>query len=515
MRKLNQNRRWYTALLCIGAVVLLLPLLYPGMSVSDDGNWMVIRLSAFFQSLREGQFPVRFLGRLNNSYGYPVANFLYPGFLYLGSFIHILGFSFQNSVKLIIALSAIGSVICFYAWLRTRFSQISASIGAMSFLLSPYLVFDIYRRGSVGEVFAFFPIALALYSLSKNIPKLFPLALGILLIAHNSLALLFFVFLVFYALFLRRKNFVFPFFLGIGLAAFFWFPALYERKYVLFDFMRISDPSQYFISLNRITSVGFVQVIAFFYLLLLRRYSVDKSARFFLMVFAGSLFLATPASRILWESSSLEKLFQFPFRFLSLTTFAGGWLVAHVIEALPKKRQHVWTAIGMTALLLFALPVLLRVSYEKFEEGYYTTNEATTTVANEYMPRWVKILPTSHINVKMEFFKGRGTFNSRVLTTQRIDADIHALEESVIQINTIYYPGWGVAIDGQPAVIDYQNSLGVMRVSVPQGRHRIIAEFRETFLRFLSDCVTLASIIIYGLYVAGIRKFWIRRARKT
>src|SRR2546421_9202065 len=35
-------------------------------------------------SLRHGQFPVRFLPRLNHGYGYPVADFLYPLFMYIG-----------------------------------------------------------------------------------------------------------------------------------------------------------------------------------------------------------------------------------------------------------------------------------------------------------------------------------------------------------------------------------------------------------------------------------------------
>lgn len=75
------------------------PLMRSGFFITDDGEWMIIRLSAFYQSLADGQFPVRFLGRLNNSYGYPVSNFLYPGFLYLGSLLHILGASFSGCGK--------------------------------------------------------------------------------------------------------------------------------------------------------------------------------------------------------------------------------------------------------------------------------------------------------------------------------------------------------------------------------------------------------------------------------
>ena len=59
----------------LASILLLWPLFYRGFFVTDDGDWMIIRLSAFYQSLAEGQFPVRFLGRLYHNYGYPVANF--------------------------------------------------------------------------------------------------------------------------------------------------------------------------------------------------------------------------------------------------------------------------------------------------------------------------------------------------------------------------------------------------------------------------------------------------------
>src|SRR3990167_1912376 len=92
---------WILGIL-VASMIVLWPLARLGFFVSDDGEWMIIRLSAFYQSLAEGQFPVRFLGRLNHSYGYPVANFLYPGFLYIGSVIHRIGFSFVDSIKLIL-----------------------------------------------------------------------------------------------------------------------------------------------------------------------------------------------------------------------------------------------------------------------------------------------------------------------------------------------------------------------------------------------------------------------------
>src|SRR3990167_5400734 len=98
-------------LLVLFSIPVILPLFRQGFFQSDDGEWMVIRFSAFHQALRDGQFPVRFLGRLNQEYGYPVANFLYPGFMYLAEIPKIIGFGFVDSVKIILIFSLFGSAI--------------------------------------------------------------------------------------------------------------------------------------------------------------------------------------------------------------------------------------------------------------------------------------------------------------------------------------------------------------------------------------------------------------------
>src|SRR5580704_7252828 len=98
-------------LLLVFSIPAILPLAHHGFFQTDDGEWMIIRLSAFYQAFHDGQFPVRFLQRLNFGYGYPVAEFLYPGSFYLGIILHIIRFGFVNSIKIIFGLSLIGSAI--------------------------------------------------------------------------------------------------------------------------------------------------------------------------------------------------------------------------------------------------------------------------------------------------------------------------------------------------------------------------------------------------------------------
>lgn len=509
--KWKESYLWFFLVLGLCALVLW-PLARAGFFVSDDGEWMVIRLSAFFQSFREGQFPVRFLGRLNHEFGYPVANFLYPGFMYVGSLIHALGASFVDTIKIIFVGSIIGAAWFIFLWLRRWFSTLSSFIGTAAFVFSPYLLFDLYERGSVGEVLAFLPAAIGLYSIEKDKRTLLSFAVAGLVVSHNTLAMLFLgVFLL--RIFWRRAvDLLLPVTLGLGMSGFFWLPALYERKFVAFDEVLVSNPSAYFVGTERTMLLGIVFVISWI-LLLFRSGATRAGDRwFFIILFAGGVFLATPLSTPIWNWESLTRLVQFPYRFLAVSVISGAWLVAHTLEHIKNVR---W------ALLLLFIPLWMIplwstwLGIERIQkaEGFYTTNEGTTTVADEYMPRWVRIKAETRPVTKYEFVSGQGSIIPKSLSTQRLDAEIDAEDLSTVQINTLYYPGWGVTIDGIRVPINFHNPRGVMQIVVPAGSHRLVAEFRETPARFAADLVSVVSGIFVILFAVSRKKRYTERKR--
>ena len=177
--------------LMILSIPVILGIVHAGFFVSDDGNWMVIRFSAFYEALRSGQFPVRFLARLNNGFGYPVSNFLYPLFMYLGSPIHVLGFSFVNTVKIVLGLSLVFSSIFTFLWLRKFFDNASSFLGAVFYTLYPYHLYDVYIRGSVGEVLALSIVPFILWQIERRSIIFTSFGIGFLILSHNTLALLF------------------------------------------------------------------------------------------------------------------------------------------------------------------------------------------------------------------------------------------------------------------------------------------------------------------------------------
>jgi len=138
MFSLKKNNIFWFVLILIVLTPALYGIFHKGFFVSDDGNWMVIRFSAFYQALREGQFPVRFLARLNNGYGYPVANFLYPGFLYLGVPLKAIGFNSLEVIKILMALFMGSGIFFSFLWLRKFFDSYSSFIGAFVYTYLPY-----------------------------------------------------------------------------------------------------------------------------------------------------------------------------------------------------------------------------------------------------------------------------------------------------------------------------------------------------------------------------------------
>jgi len=501
---MKMHSAWRTGLIILAPLLALILLLWPlskrGFFVSDDGEWMVIRLSAFQQSIREGQFPVRYLGRLNHSYGYPVANFLYPGYLYLGAPLHVIGFTFPDSVKIIFAGSVIGSAYFVFLWLRRYFSSFESGIGTMGYILAPYLTYDLYTRGSVGEVLAFLPASLGMYSIASGNLHMLPFAVALLIVSHNSLAVIFLVLIIAYGWARYGLRIFASVLFGLGMSSFFWIPALYERRYVLFDQAVVSRPFDYFLGTKTALLAGPAAILSWFVLAKRPIWKKQKSVKVMLISFAVFTFLALPLAQPVWTLPLMAKLFQFPFRMLAVSVLAGAWITAGAMHYIRRMRP-LYVAVILGFLLLPAAYRTRTVEIVTRPETFYTTNEATTTVADEYMPRWVRAKPLGHANAPLEFAGGSGEIQILKASTQQIAAIIQTDDQSVIQINKIYYPGWGAMVDNTSVDISYDNPQGIMRISVPAGEHRLYAEFRETLFRFVTDIITLISLVAYGIYL--------------
>lgn len=496
-------------ILIIFSIPAILPLFNKGFFQSDDGEWMIIRFSAFHQALADGQFPVRFLGRLNHGYGYPVANFLYPGFMYLGEAFKVLGFGFVDTIKIILGLSMVGSAIFCYLWLSKFFDKLSGFVGAMFYLYTPYHLFDLYKRGSVGEALSLAVMPFVLWQVERKSLFWTALGIGFLIISHNTLAVLFLGLIVIYVsldiyVSKDKKNLLRKYLLmlifGLGISSFFWISAFFDLKYTIFSEIQVSEWSKYFSNLSLIgisTFFVFVLTIIFFIMGIIKL-SKHRLTGIFLAIGILSLFFASSFSSPLWNVLPVSFI-QFPFRFLSITVVCIAFLSAVIVNELKGDRKIIVIIVCFVFLGFSAMPHINPIVFFDKGDSYYSTNEGTTTVKNEYMPIWVKNNPENHYKNKVEVLEG--TISDLEIRPNSINFVASADEDRQITINTIYFPGWKVFIDSNKSKIDHDNDKGIIKFNVAAGTHKIEAYFSETPTRLVSNIISAVSVLVLFMVV--------------
>ncbi|MCL5969953.1 MAG: 6-pyruvoyl-tetrahydropterin synthase-related protein [Patescibacteria group bacterium] len=509
--KINKKNIFILIILIVLSFPSVYSLLHSGFFQSDDGEWMVIRFSAFYQAFRDGQFPVRFLGRLNNGYGYPVANFLYPGFMYLGIPVHVLGFGFVNVIKIILGLSMAGSAVFSYFWLSKIFNRYSAFIGSLFYLYAPYHLFDLYKRGSVGEILALAIVPFIFWQIERRSLFWTSVGIGLLILSHNTLALLFLPVIIIYAVLSKKfsifplrsevSNFQFSILTGLGLSAFFWIPAFFELSLTRFNETKISDISQYFSDINLIGFSSVFIIISPFIMLVYKFRAIKKDKvvfnRLIIFILLGvfSVFLSLKMSEPFWRFMP-SSLIQFPFRLLSYLILSTGFLSAYIIYRLKGNIKYLISAVFVLILAFSSFSYLKPSEFFDKQEGFYATNEGTTTVQDEYLPKWESQKPTEHFKEKIEIVSGKGSIENLTYNSKKISFSFNSQNNSNIRINTIYYPGWKAFIDGNSTNVKYNNPRGIMELSVPEGNHHIKLLFSETPLRLTVDILSILSLFL-------------------
>lgn len=405
----------------IASILLSLPLFKPGFyTVHDDQQ--IARLFLYGQSLKSGQFPVRWVDQLGFGFGYPLFNF-YPPFVYmLGDLIHIIGFNFINSIKIVFFLGILLSGFSMFILVKELWGRISGLTAAIFYMFAPYRALDIYVRGALAESFSFVWLPLILwgfYKVSKkqtiNYAYITGFLLALLMITHNLIFLPFTLILIIYvpSLVLLSKNkklflkhTIFAGIIGAGLSAFFWLPSLLEKKYTIVDQILLTNLADYrihFVYPQQLWNwqwgfggsakgladgisfkIGKIHVIlsAVTPLLMAVYYKHGKLAKTklilsatFLFLFVFSAFMATMYSEFIWYLIKPLAYLQFPWRFLTFTALFSSIMAGYFIYILRLSfLRFIFTGIILIALIV--------PNYKLFKPQFYreslTDAEATS-----------------------------------------------------------------------------------------------------------------------------------------
>ncbi len=371
---------WLTLLLSLPVIG---PLLQPGYFWgAHDARHSVYYLYEFAKSIQDGIFYPRWSPDFAFGYGYPMFNIYGPLSIYIGETFHLAGLDIVTAVKVVFGLSAIFSGLAMYLFARQLLGRPAGLIAALTYVYIPYHLFDLYVRAAQAESVGFVFVPLTLWGFYESVthPRLRALlwaavAYAGLMFTSNLLALLFTPILGLYVAFMlltpqptsisannssthptphaspiryhasRLLTSAIPpafvLFLGLGLSAIFWLPALLEYRYVRVDqwvggrFAFGGD----FVELFQLFSprwgfgasipgpnddagfqIGLAALVlfslSFLLVLKLANSALRRTLYFFQVTTLVLIFLTVPISDPVWRFLPLSSFAQFPWRLL-------------------------------------------------------------------------------------------------------------------------------------------------------------------------------------------------------
>lgn len=535
------------------AFLPLLDLFGKGFPLTHDGQDHIARIANFYQNLSEGIFIPRWAGSLNWGYGHPILMFLYPLPSYTASFFHALGFTFVDSVKLVFAFAFILSAYTMYLFVKELVDDEWAAVaGALLYTLAPYRFVDLYVRGAIGEHVAFiFPPLVFLFLLKlskKQTPMLVTggaASLAGLILAHNAISLMFIPLFFLYAIYLlfqtkQKKKVAFHFLIialaGFGLSAFFWLPAFGEGKYTLRDIVTGGDEyasrfvqwKDFFWGVwsyggtNELSKqIGLVQWVSVLVSTIAAYKLYQKKNKLWILVstsfaiFWFTLFLMTPSANPIWHVITTLQKFQFPWRFLSVTTFLVA-LLGGVTYSITAKKYRIWVLGAIITVLMLANSGYWHAKgYLQKPEKFYSSVYDGTTDTGESAPIWSVRFMEKRPVAPMEIIYGKATVKQISRTSTKHVYQITVEEFSRFRENTLYFPGWDVSANGKHIIPQFQDpeNRGLMTFVLSRGTYQVVIEFKETKLRQIADGISLVSLLFLGGYAILARRL-IKKEKK-
>lgn len=540
----------FVSLLILILFFIIWPLFKNGLPPTHDGEYHVVRAYQFDKTLWDGDFYPRWLPDLNYGYGIPLLNYYYPLPYYAISLIHIFNDSFIESFKISMVIAFLLSAVFFFLWARIFWGRVGGFVAALLYSFSPYHIVELYVRGAVGEVWSltFFPAFL--WSITKAILEqkqvFFPasaLFFALIIFSHNILAFMFFPFAIFYVLFLvllskeklhAIRYVLYTFILGLGLSIIFWLPAIGEIEYV--EGLQIYSIKENFPELYQLLipswgtgfsggglngqmsfQIGLVNLGAVFFsfiavILFYRRR--DKKliiTGFLLSWFMLILFLMNRVSLFIWETVPLMNYFQFPWRLLVIEILIASFLGGSIAYIFNGKKRFVIIILTCIASVGLSIGYVSPAYYLERNDNYYFSRpnfiDGTNTPGNFFNTVWFNKNINKRKQKKFEIISGKGLITDEKIKSTRYKFSIFAENDVVVRVNTAYFPGWKVAVNGVWKNVG-RDKDGLIVINIPKGKHSVQIMLTNTVLQNISIIISFISllIILFSIFRHGIIK---------
>ncbi len=498
---------------------------------------------------------------LVHGYGYPVFNF-FPALSHMSVALPAqAGLPIPAAYRLVVFLQYWLAAAGAYWFGRTLFNGIGGWLGALAYVYSPYFLYDVGVRGSLPETQAlvFLPfLTLALWRAAQGsrrwtaaLPFLFAgMFLSHYPVTYQSLLILG-LWLLWLAWRWGWRALVGPavgLFLGVGLTAFFWLPALAEIAATQAEIsisqgygiaqnflwlrelfaapMLPADPALLNPPVVRPLPLVALLVAAAGLLWGWRR--LDQAQRWLATGWGGLLLLAiwliTPASAFVWNAIPLLDQTLYPWRLLGVISWLALGLVAAGTSRLAAVRGGGWLAAALSTLFIVVATPWLFLPQEPFPENptlsHLVAFEAPpyfigTTTLGEFLPHTVAELPdTTALRQELTHTSNPDRLVECAQTDQQcaspdpLDAVYTATlaQPATWTYRQFYFPGWQAQLDGQPWPLYASDPHGLIQVDLPAGAHTLHLYWGTTPARragaLISWLALLAGMPAFFLFLA-------------
>jgi len=556
-------------LLCAVLLPIALPFAHPDFPQGHDASAHLSNTFRFNRALMQGQWPVRWVEGIRPGSGQPLFNFYQVGFYYLVELFHAAGLPLSVAFKAMpVLLWWLGSLFMFL--LLRPYGLLPAAAGTVTFSLSPYVIVDVFVRAAypelAGIVFGIGTLWAAdafIRSGQRAHLALSAVLIAATLLCHLPAALMVAPILLAHLAVLattrgdnrsRLPWLGVALVGGVGLAAFYVLPAIAEMSHVSMrrltqggaDYHRnfvpvhqwigylwsyewnyrgasISDPADLMPAhISIVQWFAFIGGLGALASRLVRRSAADRPLEIaaWLVIVALGLFMMSSASARIWDLFPALAFIQFPWRFFLLISIAGGVLIAMFVSRLPIVVQAV------------AMVLVVGIHVHLYERRLHPGSYITHAEMNIDDPRWAGTsdsyrmayhesgydpngtTPDSAVTERWSVVSGKADVRPVRLDDAAIVLAVTGAGETLLRVNTPYFPGWHLSLDGRPVSPDGAPASGYMQVSVPGGLHILEATFSNTLVRRVANLTSAGSILLLSLFVISYEPVGYRGATR-
>lgn len=522
-------------------------LLKPGLPAGHDTYAHATYSKIFFHSLTQGQFPVRWVEHAWIGFGQPLFNYYQVGFFYLVSAFHLVMPTLTSAIKtavLFIWLLGGGFIYLF----TKKYGQHSAFIAFTVYMLSPYILLDIFVRSSFPELTALSIIPGIFWAIDQLISTKKPIYIAILatllgatFISHLPTVVLFSPLITLYTLYVLFENhsnlqtwfmLCSAVLLGIGLSAFYVFPAVTELNLIQIQKMQTgqfnfntnfvqpnnvwsyiwgyngdwwgsSQPLSILLGITPWTII--IASLIFLVINFIKHRRISFHLLFWLFCIAYAYFFMHKLSAPIWNAIPIFSFFQFPWRFFMLIPISTAVLSAILSSRVSNLKRHtILILVACVITIATTIPFIssqqfLNLNYFNLPIAQWRQHPEAQYVAfwePGYSPQGVGYIPQKKEFKSIWSFSGEGSVDEQSIKPHKVEVTIQANQQSTFTLNTPYFPYWQATLNGQSATITPADPYHFMNINLPPGNHHVTVEFKPPTTTLTAQMISLTSLII-------------------